>query len=141
MRNSIQNTRRAVATMANALRKTGLTLSEAWKKAWRRIKATMTFRAVGVTFENRQSILRWFSQFQNLTATLEREADNKHDANAIKIVLHAEGKRGCIGYVNRTLAETLAKVIDKGVELRASASIIGGYDYKEQLGCLVTIEA
>lgn len=139
----IRNTRRTVATMANALRKTGLTLSEAWRKAWRRVKKGMTCRAAGVTFENRQQRLAWFKdQGAPLTATLEREPGNEYDSNAIKVILHAGGFRGVVGYINRELARTLAAAIDAECKVIATAAeVIGGYNDKETLGALITIKA
>ncbi|NBH99812.1 hypothetical protein D7Y41_33025 [Anaerotruncus sp. 1XD22-93] len=38
----ITKVRKAVCVMANQLKKAGYTLSEAFKKAWRRVKLTMT---------------------------------------------------------------------------------------------------
>ena len=52
----ITRTRKAVATMANQLRKLGYSLSNAFKTAWRRIKEGMTVRVQGVTFDNRQKL-------------------------------------------------------------------------------------
>lgn len=43
----ITNIRKAVCTMANELKKEGYTLSQAFRKAWRRIKLSMKIRAVG----------------------------------------------------------------------------------------------
>lgn len=140
----IRNIRRAVATMANTLRKTGLSLSEAFKKAWRRVKLSMTIRAAGTTCGNRQEILRWLSQFkqEELTVSLSREVDNKADQNAIRIVAHVlpMKKRAVIGYIPAGLARELAKVLDVGIEVTASLKgIIGGYSYKENYGALVNI--
>ncbi|MFQ7763861.1 MAG: hypothetical protein ACLRH0_05330 [Blautia wexlerae] len=45
----ITNIRKAVCTMANELKKEGYTLSQAFRKAWRRIKLSMKIRAVGTT--------------------------------------------------------------------------------------------
>ena len=140
--NNTTNIRRAVATMANKLRGEGLTLSEAFKKAWRRVKATMTFRVAGVTFENRQEILKWFRGFNpaDVRATLEREANNPYDSNAIKIVLHISKYRACVGYVNKELAKSLSAVIDKGIELTTTfCGVIGGYGNKDNVGCLISI--
>ena len=76
--------------MANQLRKTGLSLSESFKKAWKRVKMSMNVRAVGVTFSNIQERLQFLQQFkpEDLTVTLDREADNQHDSNAIRITVH-----------------------------------------------------
>ena len=73
---------------------------------------------------------------------MERENDNKHDSNAIQIVVHIHSlsKRTVIGYVPKELARELAKVIDMGIQVKASLTrIIGGYSYKETLGALVNI--
>lgn len=43
----ITNIRKAVCTMANELKKEGYTLSQAFRKAWRRIKLSMKIRASG----------------------------------------------------------------------------------------------
>ena len=140
----ITKVRKAVCVMANQLKKAGYTLSEAFKKAWRRVKLTMTIRAAGTTFENRQERLQFLKQFQpeDLSITLEREPGNKFDSNAIQIVVHIKpiSRKTVIGYVPRGLAKELAKVMDAGIHAAASlVQIIGGYDYKESLGALVNI--
>ena len=53
----ITNIRKAVCIMANQLKKAGYSLSEAFRKAWRRVKLSMTIRAAGTSFENRQERL------------------------------------------------------------------------------------
>lgn len=140
----ITRVRKTVCIMANALKKAGYTLSEAFKKAWRRIKLTMTIRAVGTTFENRQERLQFLKQFRpnDLHVTLEREPENPLDSSAIKIIVHILpiAKRTVIGYVPRGLAGELAKVLDMGMSVKASLlEIIGGYSYKETLGALINI--
>lgn len=140
----ITNVRKAVCTMANQLKKAGYTLSEAFRKAWQRVKLTMKVRAAGVTAENRQERLGFLRKFkpEDLGVTLEREPDNRYDSNAIQIVVHIRPihKRTVVGYVPRALAEGLAKVIDMGIQVKASLmGIIGGYSYKETLGVLIDI--
>ena len=79
---------------------------------------------------------------EDLSVTLEREPDNKFDNNAIKIVVHIEpiSKKTVIGYIPKEFARELAKVIDRGIQIKASLiQIIGGYSYKESLGALVNI--
>ena len=134
----ITKTRKAVCAMANQLRKAGYSLKEAFKKAWRRIKLSMIVRAAGTTFENRQERLRFLQQFQqeDLTVTLEREPNN------IRIVVHIKPIhcKTLIGYIPRGLSRELAKVIDMGIEVKATLmQIIGGYAYKESLGALLNI--
>ena len=140
----ITKMRKAVCAMANELKRAGYSLSEAFKKAWRRVKLTMTIRATGTTAGNRQRILEFLRQFkaEDLSATLEREKDNRYDKNAIRVVVHIHPikKRAVIGYVPKALAAELAKVIDMGVPVAATLlQIIGGYSYKENLGALINI--
>ena len=59
----ITNIRKAVCTMANELKKEGYTLSQAFRKAWRRIKLSMKIRAVGTTAGNIQERLAFIKQF------------------------------------------------------------------------------
>lgn len=140
----ITNIRKAVCSMANQLRKTGLSLAESFRKAWKRVKMSMNVRAVGVTFGNTQERLNFLKNFkpEDLTVTLEREADNQHDSNAIKIIVHILPikRRTQIGYVPAKLSHELAKAIDAGVQVKAKLlQIIGGYSYKESLGALINI--
>lgn len=140
----ITKVRKAVCTMANELRKTGYSLSGAFKKAWQQVKLSMTVRAAGTTFENRQERLEFLKQFKqnDLTVTLERESDNVHDADAIKIIVHilSISRKTVIGYVPKGLTKELAKVIDAGIQVKASLmQIIGGYSYKENYGALINV--
>ena len=140
----ITNMRKAVCAMANQLKKAGYSLSEAFKKAWQRVKFSMTIRAAGTTFENRQERLAFLKQFkpEDLTVTLERERENKFDCNAIRIVIHIKPIccKTVIGYVPQGLARELSKVLDMGIQVKATLlRIIGGYAYKESLGALVNI--
>lgn len=140
----ITRMRKAVCVMANELKKAGYSLSDAFKKAWKRVKLSMTIRVAGTTFGNRQERLQFLKQFypEDLTVTLEREADNKYDRNAIRIVVHilSLAKKTVIGYIPKGLTNELAKVLDMGIPVKASLmQIIGGYSYKETLGALVNI--
>lgn len=144
MKKRITNIRKAVCTMANELKKAGYSLSAAFKKAWKKVKMQMVIRVSGTSFENRQERLQFLSQFkpEDLTVSLEREADNRFDKNAVKVRVHipAIRKYTVIGYVPAQIAAELAKVIDIGCEVKATLKgIIGGYSYKENYGCLVNI--
>ena len=91
----ITKVRKTVCAMANQLRKAGYSLKDAFKKAWQRVKLSMTIRAAGTTFENRQERLSFLRQFspEDLSVTLEREPDNRYDQNAICIVVHIRSIR------------------------------------------------
>lgn len=138
------NRKRAVCIMANELHRNGLNLSAAFRKAWRRVKQSMTIRAKGTTFENRQERLQFLKNFRrdDLTLSLHRDTGNRFDQNAVAIVVHiAPIKRHTvIGYVPRGLAGEMARLINKGVAVSANfLSVIGGYDYKESLGLLLNV--
>lgn len=140
----ITKVRKAVCVMANELKKVGYSLSQAFKKAWAQVKNTMKVRVAGTTFENRQERLQFLKQFHqnDLTVTLEREPDNEFDNNAIQIIVHIKpiSRRTVIGYLPKELARELSKVIDIGIQVKASLiQIIGGYSYKEMLGALIDI--
>ena len=144
MKKNIQNIRKAVCTMANELRKQGLTLSQAFKKAWRRIEESMTMRVSGVTFNNGQKKLAYLAQFkpEDLRAYLKREEGNQYDSNAIKVyvTIPAEGKYTELGYIPAAVSKELAKIMDKGIQITANAlGVIGGYSYKENYGFLLNV--
>lgn len=141
----ITKVRKSVCAMANQLRKAGSSLKEAFKKAWQRVKLSMTVRAAGTTFENRQERLAFLQQFrpEDLTVTLEREKENKLDCNAIQIVVHIKPirRRTVSGYVPKGLARELSRVLDMGIQVKANLmQIIGGYGWKESRGALINIE-
>ncbi|MDE6365747.1 MAG: hypothetical protein K2L86_16060 [Lachnospiraceae bacterium] len=77
----ITKVRKNVRAITNELKKAGYSLSEAFRKAWQRVKLSMTVRAAGVSFENRQERLQFLQQFkpEDLTVTPEREKENKFD--------------------------------------------------------------
>lgn len=140
----ITNIRKAVCTMANRLKKEGYTLSQAFQKAWKRIKLSMVIRVVGTTVGNIQERLAFIKQFpvETMQAELVREPENQFDKNAIKIVIHLRSinRKTVIGYVPKGLASSLAPVLDAGVQAKAELlRILGGYSYKESYGCLLSI--
>ena len=138
----IQTIRRTVATMANQLHKLGYSLSQAFRTAWRRVKESMTCRVSGVTYENRQQLLQFIAgqKEEDLTVYLRRDKANVHDRYAVAVVIGIKGVGYAhIGYLAKGLAQSMAPIIDKGMEIKADVKIIGGYSYKETLGALVNI--
>lgn len=102
----ITTTRKAVATMANQLRKLGYTLSKAFKTAWRRIKQGMTVKAQGVTFGNRQNLLQFIAgrKPEELTTYLRRDMVNTFDKYAVAVVVGIKGiGHAHIGYLPKGL--------------------------------------
>lgn len=144
MKKHITNIRKAVCIIANDLRKAGYTLSQAFKQAWRRVKARMTFRAAGVTYDMRQEKLKYLAGFRlkDIRIRLIRQQDNPYDRNAIQIAadLLPTEETSVIGYVPKTIAGELAKAMDKGIAVSVDLlGIIGGYSYKETYGALINV--
>ncbi len=139
----ISTIRRTVATMANQLHKLGYSLSNAFRTAWRRVKASMTCRVSGVTYGKRQELLQFIASRkpEELTVYLQRDRANVHDRFAVAVVI---GIRDIgyahIGYLPKGLSQGVAAVIDKGIQVKTMLmQIIGGNGYKETLGALVNI--
>jgi len=86
-------------------------------------------KAVGVTFEGRQSTLAILNRGERLS--LAREPQNPHDPNAIALFTN-EGQQ--VGYLKRELARHLAPLIDSGVEYEASVSDVTGQTPGHSLG-------
>lgn len=138
----ITKTRKAVTTMANQLRRLGYTLSNAFRTAWRRIKQGMTVKAAGVTFSNRQKLLQFIAgrKPEELTTYLRRDRANTFDKYAVAVVVGIKGiGYAHIGYLPKGISQSVAVVLDNGMELHADVKVIGGYGYKETYGALVSI--
>lgn len=143
MKRNITDIRKAVAAMANQLHKLGYTLSNAFKTAWRRVKESMTSKVSGVTYENRQELLRFISNQDkgSLTVYLKRDRANEYDKYAVAVVVEIKGiGYAHIGYLAKGLAQSFYKVIDGGISLKADIKVTGGYGYKETYGALVEIK-
>ena len=140
---NITTIRRTVAVMANQLHKLGYSLSQAFTAAWKRVKESMTCKVSGVTYENRQQLLQFIAtrRPEDLTVYLRRDRANTYDRYAVAVVV---GIRNIgyahIGYLPKGIAQSMAAVIDNGIELKATLTqITGGYEWKDTLGALVTI--
>ena len=73
--------------------------------------------------------------------TLEREADNTYDTNAVKVLVNVgDGDKYNMGYIPRDLAAILAPVLDKGIELMAHfKKVTGGTFDKMNYGALIAV--
>jgi single-stranded-DNA-specific exonuclease len=91
-------------------------------------------RIVGVTFENRQTIVALLTDREQVF--LIREPDNQFDRNAIKVVRWDHRQ---VGYLNRELAKILAPRMDRsGRPVKATVTALtGGYYPGAILGVMV----
>lgn len=82
-------------------------------------------RVVGVTFEGRQEVIS--KLHENDLLWLEREPENRFDANAVRVV------RNCgeqVGYLNKYLAQNIAPFMDMiGYPLRAKVLYLTGSSF------------
>lgn len=85
----------------------------------------MTAELVGVTFENRQSIIAKYCEIGK-PVYLFREPDNQYDSNAVAVYIDAGKKREIIGYIGREQAKYYAERMDQGKQYDAVVGWIYG---------------
>ncbi len=143
---SITVIRRMVATMANRLKKMGLTLSAAFKKAWELVKGkAVETKVAGVTKGNRQLALHRIAtkyRPEQVKVTLERDGANLYDNNAVKILVSVNGSEAYeLGFVPRNLAYVVSAILDKGIKLTAAfKEVRGHYEQYMNYGAVVTLQ-
>lgn len=138
--------RSKVATMANRLKKMGLTLSQAFIKAWELIKGkTIETKVAGVTKGNRQRALSKIAAIYkptDVSVQLVRDTANLYDNNAVKVVISVKGSESYnLGFLPKNLAYVVAKMLDKGLQLKASFKEVRGHyaDYMNY-GAVISIQ-
>lgn len=97
------------------------------------VPETIEIAVAGVMFEGRQDLLaslyREQEQGAAVAGMLEREPSNRHDRNAIKVLLATPTQGQHVGYVPRPLAAQLAPHLDAGGTARVTlAKIVCGGD-------------
>lgn len=138
--------RRMVATMANRLKKMGLTLSAAFKKAWALIKGkTIYTRIAGVTKGSRQRALHRIATAyrpEHVSVTLERDKANLYDNNAVNVLVSVNGSKSYnMGCIPRNLAYVVSALMDKGIRLTAAfKEVRGRYTPYMNYGAVITLQ-
>ncbi len=141
MKNTIKS---KVMTIANGLVKQGISRRAAMLRAWLTVKLRrIETKTAGVTQERRQQLLARLSRYSqdDVTISLEREAANPYDSNAIKVIAAVKGKGSAVmGYINRTLAQAIAPLLDKGKAVKAAImGVTGGTEYRKTYGLSIAI--
>ena len=141
----ITRIRKQVTSMANRINKKINDLSTAFRRAWQIVKGRQLISKVsGVTFGTRQRALRKLEKYSAdmINVTLEREANNAYDVNAIKVLVHVgSGDKYHLGFLPKDLAALLAPILDKGIELVTRfKAVTGGFESRENYGALITVE-
>ena len=143
---NIHTIRRMVATMANRLKKMGLTLSTAFKKAWELVKGkSINTRVAGVTKGNRQKALRRILTAyrpEQVRVSLERNTANLYDNNAVNVVISVNGSaRYNLGCIPRNLAYVVSVLLDKDIQLAAAfKEVRGRYMPYMYYGAVITLQ-
>ena len=78
---------------------------------------------------------------EELTVYLQRDRANTHDRYAVAVVIGIKDiGYGHIGYLPKGLSQSLAGVIDKGIQIKATLlQVTGGYGWKDTYGALLNI--
>lgn len=103
----------SICIIANRLKKMGLTLSAAFKKAWELIKGnTIESKVAGVTKGNRQKALhRILTHYtpNQVRVCLERDKAILHDNNAVAVMISVNRSVAYkIGYIPKNLAYVIS---------------------------------
>lgn len=119
-----------IVRAANRFHKQGLTLSQAFRAAWKLAKANALSKVAGVTYGQRQTILqRIAADPHSVKVDLHREHGNHYDANAVSAVISHAGGRAKLGYLPARTAAYIAPLMDAGQKITATLSAVcGGYN-------------
>ena len=135
-----------ICIIANRLKKMGLTLSAAFKKAWELIKGnTIESKIAGVTKGNRQKALARIAAAyrpNQVRVWLERDKANLHDNNAVNVIVSVNGSDNYnLGCIPRNLAYVVSALIDKGFYIKAMfKEIRGHYASYMNYGAVITLQ-
>lgn len=137
--------RRKVATIANLLKKMGLTLSAAFKKAWALIKGkAINTRITGVTKGNRQKALHRIATKYGaaVKVKLERDTANLYDNHAVNVIVSVNDSDNYnLGCIPRNLAYVVSALMDKGLTIAATfKGIMGDYSTATNYGAVITLQ-
>ncbi len=117
-----------IARAANRFHKQGLTLSAAFRAAWKLAKGSGVSRVAGVSLAQRQAVLEEVAFLPSCAVELHRERGNRYDGNAVAVVVSTGHERARLGYLPARVAAYIAPLLDAGETVRAGlAAVCGGY--------------
>ena len=128
--------RSIICKVANKLRKSGYTLSQAFHMAWKLAKGKASVKVAGVTKERRQEAIEHLSRYnpEMVSFSLLREKQNSFDRNAIAVYARVKGgKPYKMGYVSAAVACLLSGVIDNITAINARLQAITGGFYADMV--------
>ena len=134
---------RNICKLGNRLAKE-LNRSEAFKMSWKTAKEGIIEKVFGVTYGDRQGILKELDRYHNadIKIQLEHEKNNPFDDNAVLVIASINGQNYPmrVGYLDRRNAIIWANLLDQGVWFKTMLQgIVGGY-YGQKYGMRIRIQ-
>lgn len=122
--------RSIICKVANKLRKSGYTLSQAFRMAWKLAKGKASVKVAGVTKERRQEVIEHLRRYspERVSFSLQREKQNSFDLNAIAVYASVgNGKPYKMGYISAAVACLLSGVDNITTVNARLQAITGGF--------------
>lgn len=100
------------------------------KQSVNEIPEVLIINVAGVTFDNRQSLLKLVSK--NTKFILERDRTNPYDFYAVKVkALVLNDIWAHLGFVPKDSSKGIAELLDKGVSLSVSLEKLNGFQISD----------
>lgn len=128
--------RSIICKVANQLHKSGYTLSQSFRLAWRLAKGKASVKVAGVTKGNRQQAIEHLKRYSldMVSFVLKREPNNIYDSNAISVYAKVgNSKMYKMGYISAVVSKLLSGVIDNITTIKANIKAITGGYYRDMV--------
>lgn len=128
--------RSIICKVANQLHKSGYTLSQSFRLAWRLAKGKASVKVAGVTKGNRQQAIEHLKRYSldMVSFILKREPNNIYDSNAISVYARVgNGNLFQMGYIPAVVSKLLSGVIDNITTIKANIKAITGGYYRDMV--------
>lgn len=128
--------RSIICKVANQLHKSGYTLSQSFRLAWRLAKGKASVKVAGVTKGNRQKAIEHLKRYSldMVSFILKREPNNIYDSNAISVYAKVgNSKMYKMGYISAVVSNLLCGVIDNITSIKATLQAITGGFYVDMV--------
>lgn len=128
--------RSIICKVANQLHKSGYTLSQSFRLAWKLAKGKASVKVAGVTKGNRQKAIEHLKRYSldMVSFILKREPNNIYDSNAISVYAKVgNSKMYKMGYISAVVSNLLCGVIDNIISIKATLQAITGGFYVDMV--------
>lgn len=128
--------RSIICKVANQLHRSGYTLSQSFRLAWRLAKGKASVKVAGVTKGNRQKAIEHLKRYSldMVSFILKREPNNIYDSNAISVYAKVgNSKMYKMGYISAVVSNLLCGVIDNIISIKATLQAITGGFYVDMV--------